>query len=178
MNEFIAMKTKLFFAASAAVAMLVAGCESIPPGAERGPNGTIAYDVLIESTPPGARIEANGQYIGDAPVHLKIFGDTDGTFHDFGSYYYIVRALPNSDDKNQHEQSAVFRTGHMFSPEDRIPSRINFDMSRQAPAYVPGGPTYYEGAPPPAYYYGPPVYYYPPGPSVRFYFGPGYHRHW
>lgn len=155
--------------------MLVAGCESIPPGAERGPNGTIAYDVLIESTPPGARIEANGQYIGDAPVHLKIFGDPDGTFHDFGSYYYIIRALPNGDERNQYEQTATFRTGHLFSPEDRVPSRINFDMKRQPPAYVPGGPAYYE--PPPAYYYGPPVYYYPE-PSVRFYFGPGYHRHW
>ena len=82
---------------------LFAGCNSVPPGVERGPHGTMAYDVTVETSPPGARIEANGQVIGNAPLHLKIFGDPDGTFHDFGSYYYIVRALPVS------HQSVSFR---------------------------------------------------------------------
>ncbi|HZR19461.1 MAG TPA: hypothetical protein VFE51_19395 [Verrucomicrobiae bacterium] len=156
-----------------AVAGLLAGCESTPPGVEQGPHGTIAYDVLIESTPPGARIEANGQIVGNAPLHLKIFGDKDGTFHDFGSYYYIVRALPAST--NQFVQTRVFRTGHLFTPEDHIPQRIDFDMNQPNP-YPAGVPGYeYPGYPPPAYYYGPPVYY---GPGVRFYFGPGWHHHW
>jgi hypothetical protein len=129
----------------------------------------MAYYVPIETSGP-ARIEVNGQDMGEAPLQIKIFGDPDGTFHDFGSYYYVVRALPAST--NQFVQTKVFRTGHMMTPEDRIPSKIYFDMSRPAPNYPP--PSYYY-APPPAYYYGPGYY----GPGVQFYFGPGYyHRHW
>jgi hypothetical protein len=63
----------------------------------------------------------------------------------------------------------------MLAGEDRIPSRIYFDMNRPAPE----PPTYYP--PPPGYYYGPSYYYGPPyyGPSIQFQFGPGYyHHHW
>jgi len=157
---------------SLAVVALFSGCESTPPGAEAGPHNTIAYDVQIESLPPGARIEANGQVIGNAPLHLKIFGDKDGTFHDFGSYYYIVRALPIAT--NQYVQTRVFRTGHLLTPEDHIPQRIDFDMNQPNPypAGVAGYPA--PAYPPPVYYYGPPAYY---GPGVQFYFGPGYHHH-
>ena len=156
-----------------AVAFLV-GCETIPPGAERGPHGTIAYDVLIEASAPGARIEANGQDVGNTPVHLKIFGDPDGTFHDFGSPYFVIRALPVST--NQFEQIRFFGTGHWFGPEDYIPKQIYFDMNRKTQVYAPYGPPVY-GYP----YYGPPVYYGPPypyywGPEFRFYVGPRYYR--
>jgi len=140
----------------------------------------MAYDVSVEASEPGARIEANGELLGRTPLHLKIYGDPDGTFHDFGSYYYIVRALPVTT--NQFAQVRAFRTGHFFTPEDHIPQRIYFDMN-QPPPYgrgVPPGaygyPEYYGPPPyygPPAYYYGPPVYY---GPDVHFYFGPHYDR--
>src|SRR5438034_11517012 len=103
------MKTKLIMAASVAAAAFLTGCETVPPGAERGPDGTIAYDVLVEASEPGARIEANGDSAGNTPLHLKIFGDTDGTFHNFGSYYYVVRALPITT--NQYVQTHVYRTG-------------------------------------------------------------------
>jgi len=133
----------------------------------------MAYDVLIEASLPGARIQANGEDVGETPVHLKIFGDPDGTFHDFGSYYYIVKALPLTT--NQFVQTRVFHTGHMLSPEDHIPQRIYFDLN-QRPAEPPpygypgyGPPVYYGPAP---YYYGPPYY----GPEFRFYYGPGFHR--
>src|SRR5438105_13289499 len=82
------MKRTWFFAASLVPIVLLVGCETAPPpGVERGPHGTIAYDVLVEASDPGARIEANGEFVGNTPTHLKIFGDKDGTFHDFGSYY-------------------------------------------------------------------------------------------
>ena len=134
----------------------------------------MAYVVPIETSGP-AKIIANGQDMGDAPLNIKIFGDPDGTFHDFGSYYYVVQAIPAST--NQFSQTKVFRTGHLMTPEDRIPSKIYFDMSRPQPP-----PTYYYG-PPPAYPYGYPYGYGPGyyGPGVQFYFGPGpgyYHRHW
>ena len=157
----------------AAATVLMAGCATpIPPGAERGPNGTIAYDVLVEASQPGARIEANGELVGNTPVHIKIFGDPDGTFHDFGSEFYEVRALPVTT--NQFAQFWFFQTGHFLSPQDRIPQRIYFDMNQPAPRYEP-----LYSYPPPSYYgppgyYGPSPYYY--GPSFRFDIGPRYHR--
>jgi hypothetical protein len=103
------MKTKFIFAAGLAAMGLFAGCQSIPPGAERGPNGTMAYNVVIQSSVPGVRIQANGEDVGTTPLTLKIFGDPDGTFHDFGSYEYVIQAFPNST--NQFAQTRVFRTG-------------------------------------------------------------------
>lgn len=172
-NEFLSeiklMSAKLVFVASLAFALFLAGCATpIPPGAERGPQGTMAYDVLIEASSPGVRIEANGAYIGDTPIHLKIYGDPDGTFHDFGSYNYVIRALPVAT--NQFAQVRVFQTGHMMAGEDTIPSRVYFDMNQPPPVYVPV-PVYSY----PPYDYGPAPYY---GPTFRFNFGgPGYYRH-
>ena len=174
-RAYLNMNRALMYAASLAAAVLFSGCETIPPGAERGPHGTMAFDVLIEASAPGARIEANGQDVGNTPVHVKLFGDPDGTFHDFGSPYYVVRALPLTT--NQFEQTQFFGTGHWLGPEDRIPRQIYFDMNQQARVTPPYAPPVY-GYP----YYGPPVYYGPPyywGPEFRFYFGPGhryYHR--
>ncbi|PYJ48324.1 MAG: hypothetical protein DME87_13495, partial [Verrucomicrobia bacterium] len=65
------MNRALIYAAGIVAAGLLAGCQTIPPGAERGPHGTMAYDVLIEASAPGARIEANGQVLGNTPLHLK-----------------------------------------------------------------------------------------------------------
>ncbi len=98
---------------------------------ERGPNGTVAYLVEVESDPPGARIEANGDYIGKAPCTLKIFGDKDGTFHNFGSYHYIVTAYPVQTGL---PQSKDFRTGGWFTEESMIPKRIFFDFRGGAEA--------------------------------------------
>ena len=162
-------------AAAAIAAVFLVGCQTLPPGAEPGPHGTMAYIVVVEASEPGARIEANGQDVGNTPVHLKIFGDPDGTFHDFGSPYFVIKALPLAT--NQFEQVRVFGTGKWFGPEDHIPKQIFFDMNQPTQAYPPYGPPVY-GYPypaPPAYYYGAPYY---GGPDVRFYIGPPYHYHY
>lgn len=128
----------------------------------------MAYYVPVETSEPGVQIEVNGQSVGATPLRLKIWGDPDGTFHDFGSYYYTVRALPSST--NQFTQTAAYATGRAWGAEDRIPSQIYFDMNkppREAPATYGGAPPPY-----PYPYYGP--YYY--GPRVII--GPGYHRRW
>lgn len=162
----------MVFGAGLAAMGLLAGCDTIPPGAERGPNGTMAYNVHIDANEPGVRIEANGQVIGTTPLTLKIFGDPDGTFHDFGSYFYVIQALPVKT--NQFVQTRTYRTGHMLTPEDYVPREIYFDMT-QPPAATPP-----PGYPPPAYY--PAPYYYYGGPPVwvgpRIYIGPGYYHHW
>jgi hypothetical protein len=172
------MKRTLIYAAGLVGAAFLVGCETIPPGAERGPHGTMAFDVLVEASAPGAQIEANGQNTGNTPLHLKIFGDPDGTFHDFGSPNFVIRALPLTT--NQFEQVRFFGTGQWFGPEDKIPKQLYFDMNQRAPINPPFGPPGY------AYpYYGPPAYYGPPypyyyGPAFRFYVGPNYYhrRHW
>lgn len=115
-----------------AIAFGLGGCAtSTGSKAERGPEGTIAYKVEVESSTPNVRIEVNDDYIGKTPLTLTIYGDRDGTFHNFGSKDYIIRAFPVST--NQHPQTKMFRTGGWFSEEDRIPKRIYFDMGQ------PGG---------------------------------------
>ena len=151
-----------------AAILCVTGCETpTPPGVERGPHGTIAYNVLIEASPPGAKIEANGQIVGDTPLHLKIFGDKDGTFHDFGSDFYVIRAL--SLTTNQYPQVRMFGTGRWFGPEDKIPQEVYFDMNQPPPQYAPAPYPY-----PVPYYYPAPFYY---GPSYRYYGYPYHHYH-
>lgn len=168
------MNKILVFPGGLATALFLIGCATpLPPGAERGPNNTMAYDVLVEASSPGVRLEANGEPVGEAPLHLKVFGDPDGTFHDFGSEYYQVTALPTPGVTNQFVQTRYFQTGRMLSPQDRIPQRIYFNMTEPPPKYVPY-PVYM--TPPPAFY--DPFYYdrYYYTPSFQFNFGPGYHH--
>ena len=130
----------------------------------------MAYDVVVEASNPGARIVANGQQLTNTPVHIKIFGDRDGTFHDFGSPYYMVEALPLAT--NQFTQVRYFGTGHLFGPEDRIPERIYFDMNHPQPP----PPTVYVYPPAHYYYDWPPYFYY--GPEFDFYSGPRHYHRW
>ena len=96
------------------------------PAVRKGPAGTIAYLVEVESSEPGARVEANNESVGKTPFTLKIFGDKDGTFHNFGNYHYTLTAYPVR--AGQQPQTKDFRTGGWFTPEDRIPKKIFFDF--------------------------------------------------
>ena len=110
------------------------GCAApLDPSVERGPDGTIAYYVHVDSSEPGAKIEVNGETIGNTPMKLKIFGDRDGTFHNFGSYDFIVRAYPPGTGRPTIAK--VYKTGVLMGTEDRIPDKIYFDFgpSRQNP---------------------------------------------
>src|SRR5439155_6188165 len=100
---------------------------------EKGPNGTIAYLVEIESSDPGARVEANGDSVGKTPMTLKIFGDKDGTFHNFGSQQYVIQVMPVRT--NQHIQTKVFRTGGWFSQEDKVPKHLYFDLDQKSDGF-------------------------------------------
>lgn len=115
---------------------LSGGCSTPDPrvdGAgkpEKGPQGTVAFLVKVEASEPGVRIEANGDSIGTAPLTLKIYGDKDGTFHNFGSPDYILKAYPAKP--GQRVQTKTFGTGAWFGREDRIPSTIYFDMNLES----------------------------------------------
>jgi hypothetical protein len=102
-----------------------AGCATDSHGPEKGKAGTIAYMVEVESSEPGARIEVNNDYVGKTPTSIKIFGDKDGTFHNFGSPEYKVTAYP---PRAGQPQTKVFKTGGWFTPEDQIPKKIYFDF--------------------------------------------------
>ena len=117
---------KMVFCAGV-LGFFLAGCAT--PGntdAERGPDGTIAYHVPVDSSEPGARIEVNGESMGSTPMVLKIFGDRDGTFHNFGSYEFLVRAYPPGTARPA--QTKVFYTGVLMGKEDKIPQKIYFDF--------------------------------------------------
>ncbi len=124
--------------------LLIAGCAS--PGdrtAERGPDGTVAYEILVESSDAGARVEVNDDYVGKTPLAVRVWGDPDGTFHNFGASDYVIRVFPVRE--GQAPQSKFFRTGGWFSQEDRIPRRLFFDLDLKAPGgftVEPGKPRY------------------------------------
>ncbi len=127
------MKRTQPLAISIALTTLMLACASGPPGAEHGPQGTIAYYVQLESSESGARIEVNNDYVGKTPMTLKIWGDKDGTFHNFGSQEYIIRAFPLNT--NQFIQTKAFRTGGWFSQEDKIPTRLYFDLNQKSSGF-------------------------------------------
>lgn len=106
--------------------LIVNGCSSLPEGTERGPDGTIAYHVQIEASEPDVRIEVNEDYLGTTPLTWKVFADRDGTFHNFGSFEYVVRATTTGEPRRT--QTKVFRTGGWFREEDRVPNKLFFDM--------------------------------------------------
>ena len=74
------------------------------------------------------------------PPAIIIFGDKDGTFHNFGTKDFIIRAFPVGT--NQFPQTKVFRTGGWFSEEDRIPNRIYFDLTQPSGLSIELKPRY------------------------------------
>lgn len=132
-----------------ALALLaVAGCASgagDPAGTkpERGRDGTIAFYVKIESSEPGARVEVNEDQAGVTPLELRVWGDEDGTFHNFGSSDFVIRVHPVR--AGQSAQTKVFRTGGWFSQEDHIPKHLYFDLDQKSQGgftVEPGKPRY------------------------------------
>jgi hypothetical protein len=109
--------------------LLLAGCASYPEGAERGPSGTIAHYVRIESEHPGRKIEIDGEYVGVTPCTVKVWGDLDGTFHKFNSRHWDVVAHPSPQMGGIIDRKKYRTAGTEFSGEDRIPKAIYFPTS-------------------------------------------------
>lgn len=86
---------------------------------------TRTYTTKVISDPPGARIELDGDYIGDAPLEIQWEGwSLNGLFY----RDHTVKALPIYE--GQYVQSKFFRGGLMFrGPRDPVPKTILFVMS-------------------------------------------------
>ncbi|HXM27981.1 MAG TPA: PEGA domain-containing protein [Chthoniobacterales bacterium] len=82
--------------------------------------------VQIISDPPGARIEVNNDYVGDAPITLDILNL-------YGSEQFsadtVIRAIPNeAGDFVQVKHFAGHLDKYGTEKSDQIPSRIFFNM--------------------------------------------------
>ena len=79
----------------------------------------------IISEPPGARIEINDNYVGDAPITVELA--QRGDYFDEDT---VVRAIPNV--AGDYTQTKRFLTNdpwyHPGFPGDKIPWRIFFNM--------------------------------------------------
>lgn len=91
-------------------------------------------EIQIISDPPGARIEVNQDYVGDAPITIKV-PQINGYF----AQNTVIRALPT--EAGDYVQTKSFIAGQSTMEEavslgtwgDEIPSRILFD-TRLAPS--------------------------------------------
>jgi len=99
------------------------GCEASVPTAEQWkrsyeplPKYTSTIEVI--SDPPGARIEVNQDYVGDAPIAIEV-RTTRGNESFFKEY--TIRALPII--AGQETQTKYFRV------YDPVPGRVLFDMN-------------------------------------------------
>lgn len=76
--------------------------------------------VQIVSQPTGARIEVNGQYIGDAPTSVDIEASSDGRFW----RDTIIKAYPKDTG---YTQIKAFNGKSRWAISDMVPPRIFFD---------------------------------------------------
>jgi hypothetical protein len=109
-------------------AFALAGCQMTPPGEESGPKHTTAFFIQVETSFPGVTIETNNVTAGRTPLTLKVFGDSLGSFHNFGNPEFVVRAIPSRT--NEFPQTKIFRTGVLSAPGDPIPGLLFFDMTK------------------------------------------------
>ena len=78
----------------------------------------------MDSSPQGAVIEADKDYVGKTPCSVRVWGDKDGTFHHYRTRYVeLTASLPGAVP-----QTKRFQTGAAFSPKDTIPKHVFFEF--------------------------------------------------
>jgi PEGA domain len=107
-----------------AFCLIGSGCASHPVAARA------RQDVLIVSEPAGAKIEINGQYVGDAPTTVQIESSSDGRFW----RDTIIKAYPKDTG---YTQILAFNGKSRWAISDLIPPRLVFDTRSEPGAGVP-----------------------------------------
>jgi hypothetical protein len=77
-------------------------------------------EVQIVSQPKGAKIEVNGQYVGDAPLTVNIEASNDGRFW----RDTIIKAYPADTG---YTQIRAFNGKSRWAISDLVPPKIFFD---------------------------------------------------
>lgn len=87
----------------------------------------IKFVTKVISIPSGARIELDGDYLGDTP--LEINWEVGEVYSSRGLFRrnHIIKALPLYE--GQYVQIKVFRGGFQHYQSDKVPKRIFFDMN-------------------------------------------------
>ena len=80
--------------------------------------------VQIVSQPVGAKIEINGQYVGDAPLTVDIEASNEGRFW----RDTVIRAYPKDTG---YTQVQVFNGKSHWAISDMVPPRIFFDTRNE-----------------------------------------------
>lgn len=86
-----------------------------PPQSQPAPPVITEVDVEVLSEPPGARIEVDDGYIGDAPIVIRVRA-TDGRIAES----FKLTALPRAGGWTQSKQ---------FVRDKPVPKRIFFDTN-------------------------------------------------
>jgi len=131
-NERFHLKGKVLLLGNVVAVLLLAACSSTTP-AEKEPHGTKLFYIQIQASHEGVSIETNNVFAGKAPFTLGVLGNKGGTFHNFGSLEYVVRAVPAVTNGSWPTQA--FKTGDGSTPGDRIPGMIFFDMDRPSASF-------------------------------------------
>jgi hypothetical protein len=131
----------LFITAIAGLVMLFPGCAKAPathqnasavqptvPGYEGAstPPAVLNKKVSIISDPPGARIEINNDYVGDAPLEVEI-PSVNGQF---GMVYTTIRSTPRA---YHIFEETYYAQSKYFGPFEAVPSRVLFQMNVPPP---------------------------------------------
>jgi hypothetical protein len=85
--------------------------------------------VQIASQPTGARIEVNGQYVGDAPLSIDVEASTDGRFW----RDTIIKAYPKDTG---YTQIKAFNGKSRWTISDMVPPKLFFDTRTDPSAGV------------------------------------------
>jgi PEGA domain len=107
----------------ASVFLISFGCASHPHAVRP------RLKVQIVSQPTGAKIEVNGQYVGDAPLTVDIEASNDGRFW----RDTIIKAYPKDTG---YTQIKAFNGKSNWPISDLVPSRIFFDTRTEPGADV------------------------------------------
>ncbi|MBV8223631.1 MAG: PEGA domain-containing protein [Verrucomicrobia bacterium] len=108
---------------TASILLAVIGCAS------HTPVDRTRKEVRIISVPPGARIQVNGRYVGDAPVTVSIEMSQTGRFW----RDTIIQADPQG---NGYTQIRAFNGASRWSISDAVPSEIDFDTRTEPGAGI------------------------------------------
>lgn len=96
-----------------ATCLLISSCATGPSTAD--PNGR----TLIESDPPGAKIEIDSQYVGITPLRVNISADKNI----YGNLLQQVSVVAYPTSSGQQTQKKILFSG------DFIPTHMFFDMN-------------------------------------------------